>query len=111
MSGDWVGADIFFLVGFLRDWVLFLPCVCYNVCRGDGDLRIGAFVPRSHMLHLLTRGAVVRLVLLIDTASPHSCSILVVPLFLSPRPTNRVGGAISFAHSSCCARLLACLVG
>lgn len=40
MSSGWVGSNFFF-VGFLRGRVLFLPCVCYNVCRGDGDLRMG----------------------------------------------------------------------
>ena len=40
-SGDLVDEDIFFLVGFLRGRVPFLPCLCYNVCRGDWDLRMG----------------------------------------------------------------------
>lgn len=48
-----IGPVRFFLVGFLRGRVLFSACLCYNLCRGDGDLRIGAFVPRSHMPHLL----------------------------------------------------------
>ena len=48
-----IGPVRFFLVGFLRGQVLFSACLCYNLCRGDGDLRIGAFVPRSHMPHLL----------------------------------------------------------
>lgn len=41
MSGDLVDKDIFFLVGFLRGRVIFLLCLCYNVCCGDGDLRMG----------------------------------------------------------------------
>lgn len=41
MSGDLVDGGYFFLVGFLRGRVIFLPCLCYNLCRGDGDLRMG----------------------------------------------------------------------
>lgn len=42
MSGDLiVDEDIFLFVGFLRGRVLPSAFVCYNVCRGDGDLRMG----------------------------------------------------------------------
>lgn len=63
---------LFFLVGFLRSRVLFLVIMCYNLCRGDGDLRIGAFVPRSHMPHLLTRGRRT-FVASYQYGVPHSC--------------------------------------
>ena len=63
----------------------------YAVAMGTSEWE--AFVPRSHMLHLLTLGA--SFVCCFYYGAPALAN-LVVPLFLSPRPTNRVGGAIFF---------------
>lgn len=78
----------------------------YAVAMGTSEWE--AFVPRSHMLHLLTLGA--SFVCCFYYGAPALAN-LVVPLFLSPRPTNRVGGAIFFAYSSITQSLPACLVG
>ena len=99
MSDDLVDKDIFLFVGFLRGRVIFSVRLCYNVCRGDGDLRIGAFVPRSHMLHLLTQRASC-----VCGFYLHGVPALAIALsFLSsyrPACSTRVGGAISFCHDA-----------
>ena len=95
MSGNLiVDEDIFFLVGFLRGLVLFLACVCYNVCRGDGDLRMGGI--RASVSYATPPYWGRRVFLLLSTRRPRSCSILVVPLFLIAPPFYTIGGAISF---------------
>lgn len=72
MSGDLIDEDIFFFVGFLRDRVLFLPCVCYNLCRGDGDLRMGGIRASVSYATPPYAGGVVCF-LLLSTRRPHSC--------------------------------------
>lgn len=87
---------IFFLfIGFLRGRVLLSSCLCYNVCRGDGDLRMGGIRASVSYATPPYAGGVVRLLLLIFTASPL-LPILVVPLFLIAPPFYTIGGAISF---------------
>ena len=67
-----------------------------------------AFVPRSHMLHLLTLGASC-VCCFLSSRRPRSCSILVVPLFLIAPPFYTIGGAIFFAYLSITQSLPACL--
>lgn len=66
--------------------------IMYAVAMGTSEWE--AFVPRSHMPHLLTGGVVC--FLLLSTRRPRSCSILVVPLFLIAPPFYTISGAISF---------------
>lgn len=94
ISGDEIGSDNFFLWDFCEvgrfSW---RACaIMYAVAMGASEWE--AFVPRPHKPHLLT-GGVVRLLLLINTASPL-LPILVVPLFLIAPPFYTIGGAISF---------------
>lgn len=89
-------ALMIFLVGFLRGRVIFPACVCYNVCRGDGDLRMGGIRASVSYATPPYAGGVVCF-LLLSTRRPHSCSILVVPLFLIAPPFYTIGGAISFS--------------
>lgn len=88
MSGGEVGSDaIFFLWDFCAVWCFsYRACaIMYAVAMGTSEWE--AFVPRSHMPHLLI-GGVVRLLLLLLIRRPRSCSILVVPLFLIAPPVR-----------------------
>lgn len=82
---------IFFLfIGFLRGRVLLSSCLCYNVCRGDGDLRMGGIRASVSYATPPYAGGVVRLLLLIFTASPlllypRRSSLLNRPAFLYDR--------------------------
>ena len=90
MSGDLVDDDIFLFIGFLRGRVLLSSCLCYNVCRGDGDLRMGGIRASVSYATPPYAGGVVRLLLLIFTASPlllypRRSSLLNRPAFLYDR--------------------------
>lgn len=89
--------------------MIFSACVCYNVCRGDGDLRMGGI--RASVSYASPPYAGASCVFCFYRHGAPALANLVVPLFLSPRPTNRVGGAIFFAYSSITQSLPACLVG
>lgn len=82
----WSGWMRFFLVGFLRGRVLFFPYLCYNVCRGDGDLRMGGIRASVSYASPPYWGRRV-LFAFIDTASPlllypRRSSLLNRPAFL-----------------------------